>query len=152
MPVYHPLFLPQIINLLNAKCVYCSRLRIHPANLNRVLCKLRLLEHGLIEEAEALDDITLSSDQAKARNPSEDKTGDDKDEQSSDEDTQENTAELTQKQNYFTAKTFTKYGGKNYLQSLDRVKLEAVLESRRATIKDLFAESRLGKKCRTCDG
>ncbi|KAH8677266.1 hypothetical protein BX600DRAFT_408654 [Xylariales sp. PMI_506] len=58
VPVYHPVFMDQIMRLLRAQCIYCHRFRMRPADLSLYQCKLRLLQFGLIDEAMYLEEIT----------------------------------------------------------------------------------------------
>ncbi|KJZ78884.1 hypothetical protein HIM_01657 [Hirsutella minnesotensis 3608] len=51
VPVYHPVFMDQAYRLLRATCVYCHGFRLAPKDLHKYTCKLRLLQHGLIQEA-----------------------------------------------------------------------------------------------------
>ncbi|TPX13246.1 uncharacterized protein E0L32_006446 [Thyridium curvatum] len=57
VPVYHPVFMDQVLRLLRAECVYCHRFRLRAKDLNRYVCKLRLLQHGLLHEARHIDAI-----------------------------------------------------------------------------------------------
>ncbi|KAI1858696.1 uncharacterized protein JN550_012528 [Neoarthrinium moseri] len=61
VPLYHPVFMDQIMRLLRAQCTYCNRFRMRPADLGLYKCKLRLLQFGLLDEASYLDDITPQS-------------------------------------------------------------------------------------------
>ncbi|KAI1636743.1 DNA-directed RNA polymerase-like protein [Biscogniauxia mediterranea] len=58
VPVYHPVFMDQILRLLRAQCQACFRFRMRRADISLVACKLRLLQFGLIDAANYLDDIT----------------------------------------------------------------------------------------------
>ncbi|KAI1499461.1 DNA-directed RNA polymerase-like protein [Biscogniauxia marginata] len=58
VPVYHPVFMDQIVRLLRAQCQSCFRFRMRRADISLVACKLRLLQFGLIDAANHLDDIT----------------------------------------------------------------------------------------------
>ncbi|KAF4982550.1 hypothetical protein FZEAL_1861 [Fusarium zealandicum] len=51
VPVYHPVFMDQAYRLLKATCVYCKGFRLPQKELHKYVCKLKLLQHGLIEEA-----------------------------------------------------------------------------------------------------
>lgn len=48
----------QILRLLRAQCQYCFRFRLRRPDISLVVCKLRLLQFGLIDAASHLDDIT----------------------------------------------------------------------------------------------
>lgn len=56
-PVYHPVFMDQVLRLLRAQCANCHRLRLRRRDLHRYECLFRLLQHGLIAEAQAIDAI-----------------------------------------------------------------------------------------------
>ncbi|KAF6830321.1 DNA-directed RNA polymerase I subunit rpa1 [Colletotrichum musicola] len=57
VPVYHPIFLDQVLRLLRSQCVYCKGFRMRHREINRYSCKLRLLQYGLLHEAHLLDAI-----------------------------------------------------------------------------------------------
>ncbi|KAF5027520.1 hypothetical protein F66182_369 [Fusarium sp. NRRL 66182] len=50
VPVYHPVFMDQAYRLLKAACVYCKGFRLPQKELHKYVCKLKLLQHGLIQE------------------------------------------------------------------------------------------------------
>ncbi|KAM0201649.1 hypothetical protein ACHAPA_003743 [Fusarium lateritium] len=51
VPVYHPVFMDQAYRLLKATCVYCKGFRLPQKELHKYVCKLKLLQYGLIQEA-----------------------------------------------------------------------------------------------------
>ncbi|PHH65389.1 hypothetical protein CDD81_2493 [Ophiocordyceps australis] len=57
VPVYHPVFIDQTLRLLRATCVYCSGFRLSKKDLHKHVCRLRLLQHGLITEAHMVGSI-----------------------------------------------------------------------------------------------
>ncbi|KAE9573016.1 DNA-directed RNA polymerase I subunit RPA190 [Colletotrichum fructicola] len=57
VPVYHPIFLDQVLRLLRSQCAYCKGFRMRHRESNRFSCKLRLLQHGLLHEAHLVDAI-----------------------------------------------------------------------------------------------
>ncbi|PWI66738.1 hypothetical protein PCL_04876 [Purpureocillium lilacinum] len=57
VPVYHPVFMDQAYRLLRATCVYCKGFRLPPKELHKYTCKLRLLQHGLIQQAHIVGSI-----------------------------------------------------------------------------------------------
>ncbi|CAK7568231.1 MAG: hypothetical protein SEPTF4163_006216 [Sporothrix epigloea] len=57
VPVYHPVFMDQVLRLLRAECIYCHHFRLSMKELNRYSCKLRLLQYGLLAEAMNIDAI-----------------------------------------------------------------------------------------------
>lgn len=61
VPCYHISFFDQTIRLLRAKCVFCHRLRMPRRQVNLFICKLRLLQYGLVDELGELDDMRIST-------------------------------------------------------------------------------------------
>ncbi|KAK5988731.1 DNA-directed RNA polymerase I subunit [Cladobotryum mycophilum] len=57
VPVYHPVFMDQAYRLLRATCVYCKGFRLPQKELHKYTCQLRLLQHGLINEAHMVGTI-----------------------------------------------------------------------------------------------
>ncbi|CAO1615426.1 unnamed protein product [Parajaminaea phylloscopi] len=57
-PVFHPLFMTHMFNLLRGTCLFCHRFRLPEFQLCIYIAKLRLLEYGLVQEA---DDIGQES-------------------------------------------------------------------------------------------
>lgn len=57
VPVYHPTFVDQTLRMLRAQCVYCDSLRMPRREIHRYACILRLLQHGLLNEARMVDAI-----------------------------------------------------------------------------------------------
>ncbi|KAJ3775489.1 RNA polymerase I largest subunit [Lentinula raphanica] len=56
-PVFHPLFFANMYNLLRGCCLWCHRFKLDSENLAKYIAKFRLLEYGLLEQAQALDKI-----------------------------------------------------------------------------------------------
>ncbi|ETS64803.1 hypothetical protein PaG_00768 [Moesziomyces aphidis] len=54
-PVFHPLFMGNMFNLLRGTCFYCHRFRASLPVLTKVIGRLRLLEYGLVDDAENID-------------------------------------------------------------------------------------------------
>lgn len=50
-----------MLRLLRSTCVYCSHLRLAKSAVNRYVCKLKLIQHGLLLEAQELDDIQIKT-------------------------------------------------------------------------------------------
>lgn len=55
VPVYHPTFMDQVLRLLRAQCAYCDGLRLPRREIHRYICTLRLLQHGLLHEAQMIE-------------------------------------------------------------------------------------------------
>ncbi|RUS34142.1 DNA-directed RNA polymerase I complex large subunit Nuc1 [Jimgerdemannia flammicorona] len=57
VPVFNPLFLNHLFAILRAKCFYCHKFRMGKVESHRLAAKLTLLQHGLIFEAQGLDQL-----------------------------------------------------------------------------------------------
>ncbi|ODV90235.1 hypothetical protein CANCADRAFT_103917 [Tortispora caseinolytica NRRL Y-17796] len=57
--LYNPMFFNQMFILLRSMCVYCHQFRLAMPEVHRFACKLELLAHGLLFDAEELDRITI---------------------------------------------------------------------------------------------
>lgn len=147
VPVYHPLFFPQLLQILRSKCAYCNHLRLHPAEVNRYTCQLRLLEYGLLESSRQLEEI-ISKYLSLGVDGDESDTGED-----GEEDVDEGRlANVIRKRIDFVKTAISQHGGKKYLKTLDRGKTEAIAEARRAIIRDFLAACTKAKKCGSCQG
>lgn len=57
VPVYNPLFFPQMYMFLRSTCLYCHQFKVKSTEVHRYECKLRLLQHGLTIEAQEIDNF-----------------------------------------------------------------------------------------------
>ena len=143
VPVYHVTFMDQLLRLLRAKCAYCSHLKLHPSEVNRFTCKLRLIEHGLVQEVEKLEKKEFNSAARMVNGVNgEDSQGSEED----DEDT------LKQQRNIFVRDAIKKAGGSKHRDTVSSEKVEAVSEVRRAIIKEFLAAITKPKTCGICKG
>ncbi|POW13373.1 hypothetical protein PSTT_03820 [Puccinia striiformis] len=60
VPVFHPLFMTHAYHLLRATCFYCHHFLCTELIILRFTAKLKLLEHGLPLESDAIDDFPTS--------------------------------------------------------------------------------------------
>ncbi|KAH9077239.1 beta and beta-prime subunits of DNA dependent RNA-polymerase [Lactarius deliciosus] len=58
-PVFHPLFMNHMYILLRATCLFCHHFKLPRAELLKYVAKLRLLEHGMLDAAMALNDLHM---------------------------------------------------------------------------------------------
>ncbi|TRM68131.1 hypothetical protein BD626DRAFT_555014 [Schizophyllum amplum] len=58
-PVFHPLFMPNMLNLLRGTCLFCHQFKMSRTVLWKYMAKLKLLEVGLLDAAKGVDDIHL---------------------------------------------------------------------------------------------
>ncbi|KDQ18256.1 hypothetical protein BOTBODRAFT_554491 [Botryobasidium botryosum FD-172 SS1] len=133
-PVYHPLFMINMYNLLRGACLYCHKFKIAPA-LHKYIAKLRLLEHGLLDAANTLDDIHIRGEKS---------TGGDEEEKEGEE-RQESTEEFEQRINLFVhAHLYRASGSKR-----DDYKDGIVYQTRKEVITE-FLKATIAKKCSNC--
>ncbi|KAH0839966.1 hypothetical protein J3R83DRAFT_921 [Lanmaoa asiatica] len=73
-PVYHPLFMANMYNILRGTCLFCHRFKTPRSVVCKYVAKLRLMEHGLLEAAHGVDDIQIQLRNADATEDSQDET------------------------------------------------------------------------------
>ncbi|KAF8631582.1 hypothetical protein AX15_002332 [Amanita polypyramis BW_CC] len=59
VPVFHPLFMVHMYELLRGTCLFCHRFKMSRVVLCKYVAKLRLLERGLLEAAQGVDELRL---------------------------------------------------------------------------------------------
>lgn len=57
VPVFHPLFMTHAFHLLRGTCFYCHHFLASEIIIVRYVAKLKLLNHGLLAESDAVDDF-----------------------------------------------------------------------------------------------
>ena len=147
VPVYHVTFMDQLLRLMRSKCAYCSHLRLAPAEINRFICKLRLIEHGLVREVEELEKIHLRTVSTKpCRESTVDMDGENEESEQEDEET------FKQRRLAFVRRVLKEKGGREARAAVASEKVEAVSSIRRAIIKEFLAEITKVKTCGHCKG
>ncbi|KAF8639898.1 hypothetical protein AX17_001150 [Amanita inopinata Kibby_2008] len=58
-PVFHPLFMVHMYHLLRGTCLFCHKFKMSRVLLCKYVAKLRLLERGLLDAAQGVDDLHL---------------------------------------------------------------------------------------------
>ena len=137
VPVYHPTFMDQLLRLLKAKCAYCHRLKMSRQEVNRYLCKLRLLQHGLLGAAAEIDKIEATKSQ-------------DNDERSSESGEESPIDNVIRRRNVFVRKSIK--AARASLWDWEREKNEGVAEARRVVVKTFLKSITSGKVCGNCTG
>jgi len=137
----------QLLRLLRAKCVYCGHLKMHPAKINLVICKLRLLQYGLLEEVEELENVCTKR---KGMNNLPD--GAAVVASADSEDDSEDDMDLKEIRNLFTKRAVKKAGGTVRRYDMSKEKVEALSEQRRAVIKQFLSNITNGGACGHCNG
>lgn len=137
-----------VLRLMRARCIYCGHLKLPRAEVNRFTCKLRLIEHGLVQEVEELENIHLRSTASKLRgiDPDIDTDGDSPDSEEEDLET------LKQRRLDFVARAIKKNSRTRSRLGTASEKIEAVAEVRRALVKEFLAAITKPKTCGNCKG
>jgi DNA-directed RNA polymerase I subunit RPA1 len=138
VPVYHATFMDQMMKLLNSQCAFCGQFKLIRTEVNRFVCKLRLLGYGLVNEAHQLEDINVESVEKEA---SEGEPSDKEDKIDS----------LIEKRKKFVKRAIKRAGGTYASTSLGE-KIEAIREQRRQLIKEFFATITKVRACSSCKG
>lgn len=141
VPVYHPTFMGQVLRLLRATCMYCSRLKMARVQVHRYVCKLRLVQWGLIREAKELDDITTASISTIQQVES----GSDSEDEATDADTKS----LIEQRERYVQECITRARQNG---SASTAKSEAVSNARKAIVSDFMANITKSRKCANCGG
>ena len=140
VPVYHASFMDQMLKLLNGQCAYCGRFRLVQTEVHLIACKLRLLGYGLINEAQAVENVV-------------NKLGDGEEEAEEEgyDDLEEEREALIEKRNKFVKKAIRRAGGRHATTNFEN-KVEAVAEIRRHLVKEFFSSITKPMTCASCKG
>lgn len=141
MPVYHPTFMEQLLRLLRAKCAYCHYLRMSRREVNLYVCKLRLIQHGLLDAAEEVENVGYRSGYSAA-------VGGEPEGEDPEDDTG---AESLIKKRLQYVRSVLK-GADKYPWNWNREKNEGLAEARREAIKTFLKAITVGKQCHNCHG
>ncbi|KAI8888789.1 beta and beta-prime subunits of DNA dependent RNA-polymerase [Backusella circina FSU 941] len=83
IPAYNPMFFDNLYAIMRAKCMSCHHFRISRPQMKKVTAQLKLLQHGMINEAQALDEVLLISKKKEKKASNEDETMEDRVEEAS---------------------------------------------------------------------
>ncbi|OTB01559.1 hypothetical protein M426DRAFT_14309 [Hypoxylon sp. CI-4A] len=137
VPVYHPVFMDQILRLLRAQCQYCFRFRMRRADINLVACKLRLLQFGLIDAANYLDDITADTTNIEVE-----------DENISDDEESTSLDKVVRMREAYTQKMLKSH--RIGTAEIRKGKHEGSSDARREVLKNFLRDMTKGRACATC--
>ncbi|KAI4246633.1 MAG: hypothetical protein LQ352_006359, partial [Teloschistes flavicans] len=147
VPVYHVTYMNQLLLLLRAKCEFCGYLKLNPVEINRFTCKLRLIQYGLLKEAQDLEDIRPI---AKSHH---DVTMNGVDsEQASSEEDESNTDDLQERRSEYVKRAIRRAKNENGQDLRTAAKVEAISEERRILVGEFLAAIRGAKSCARCKG
>ncbi|KAI8373798.1 hypothetical protein BD560DRAFT_488983 [Blakeslea trispora] len=146
IPAYNPMFFDNLYAVLRAKCVYCHHFRISRAVMKRFSGQLKLLQHGLIREAQALDEIYF--DQKKVKKEKEDETLEDKMEE--DSLLLSNAEEYIDYIDTFVKNSLADEEARRF--AADNYKITVINEVRKKVMADFMRLCLHTKKCLNCQG
>ncbi|KAH8118620.1 beta and beta-prime subunits of DNA dependent RNA-polymerase [Phellopilus nigrolimitatus] len=129
-PVFHPLFMINAYKLLKGTCLYCHRFKMNRSQVVKYTAKVRLLDHGLLDAAKALDDMHVRV----PRNQDED--------EGEETVTEESLADFAMRINLFVAIAIRMHP----LNKRDHYKDGLVYQARKTVINDFLNGTAL-KKC-----
>ncbi|KAK4545068.1 hypothetical protein LTR36_003619 [Oleoguttula mirabilis] len=150
VPCYHPTFMDQVLRLLRATCIYCSRLKLSRVQVHRFQCKLRLVKYGLLKELQEVDDLTAQSVHGKAGTAAAAAAA----VGSGSEDGSESESDSDVKGLIDQRERFVRRAINTARQdgTLSTQKTEATTNARRAIISEFMGKITQGKKCANCQG
>lgn len=140
VPLYHPTFMDQVLRLLRSKCAYCHSLKMSKKEVNRYLCKLRLIQHGLLSAAEEIDNIEVEQPKGEGANDSD----------GSEEDGESAVDSVMRRRNAFVKKSIKAARADSW--EWKREKNEGVAEARRVVVKAFMKAISAGRTCGNCGG
>ncbi|KAK4662643.1 hypothetical protein QC763_605360 [Podospora pseudopauciseta] len=150
VPCYHPVFMDQAFRFLRSMCIYCHHFRTARREIHRFACMLKLLQYGLLHEAQLVDAISeseLGGEKLKSmRLPDIPNMDDEAEDEGSTTDVTMRAREAYVRQVLKEHRTRLSAG------DIKRAKHEGAAEMRRALLKELFATLVKEKRCKSCDG
>lgn len=144
VPVYHPIFLDQAYRLLKATCVYCKGFRLPQKELHRYTCQLKLLQHGLIEQAHTVAVIGENELAIELGDFSE------YEDEAEEEGGSSSIDSVTRARDKYVGKCLR--GIKTKRAETKRGKHEGAIEMRREVIKEFLGEITKRRVCASCNG
>ncbi|KAL6915920.1 hypothetical protein ACHAPO_005375 [Fusarium lateritium] len=144
VPVYHPVFMDQAYRLLKATCVYCKGFRLPQKELHKYMCMLKLLQHGLIQEAHMVGVIGENDLAIELGNFSEFES------EAEEEGASSSIDNVTRARDKYVDKCLR--GIKIKRGDAKRGKHEGSSEMRREVIKEFLAEITKRRLCANCNG
>lgn len=135
----------QAYHLLRATCLYCKGFRLSAKDLHKYICKLRLLQHGLVHEAhivgsigetDVADDVEAAVDMELDGSEAEDDTS--------------SIDNVTRRREKYVQMCLR--GGRKTRREIKKGKHEGTGQMRREVIKELLAEVTKKRECASCNG
>jgi len=151
VPVYHPVFLDQAYRLLRSQCAYCHRFRMPRREVHRYASMFRLLQVGLLHEAQMIDSFNESefSEQIRGMTLSDVPVMLDDEAEEEGNNVQDS---ICRSREAYVRHVLNQHRHQISIGSIRKGKHEGASEMRRALVKEFLGKIILEKKCRTCDG
>ncbi|ETN41028.1 uncharacterized protein HMPREF1541_02962 [Cyphellophora europaea CBS 101466] len=130
---YHPQYIDTTLRLLRAKCAYCHRFRLPRMLIHKTLCELQLLQRGLVEDYNWLQNIQIGGD---SRNVPE---ADDLD-------------GLMARRAKFTSKALKRAQKREHDDPLAFIRNPVAAATRKRIIADFISRASNAKACTSCEG
>lgn len=140
----------QLLPLLRATCLYCHHLKLAPAEIHRFICKLRLIQYGLVAEVEELEKIHLSSKVQKVNGVIHASAVGSEEENEESESEDEDA--LKRRREDFVRRAIKRNGGDTHRAAVAAEKDKAMSASRHATILEFLSAMTKPKACGNCKG
>ncbi|KAJ5901840.1 DNA-directed RNA polymerase I subunit [Penicillium taxi] len=146
VPVYNVTFFDHIYRLLRAQCMYCHRLQMPRAVVNLYICKLRLLQYGLIDQVAVIETIGSFTGSKSKSSKSKANSDDSADDEDDDETVMEKRIAFVNR----SIKEAKKDGRLDGLMAGAKNPIAA--EHRRALVKTFLKDINGMRKCASCSG
>ncbi|KAK4455581.1 hypothetical protein QBC34DRAFT_390317 [Podospora aff. communis PSN243] len=151
VPVYHPVFLDQAYRLLRSQCAYCHHFLMARREIHRYACMLRLLQVGLLHEAQMIDSFDDSDLGEQIRGMTLSDVPRMLDDEAQEEGDNLHDSISRSREAYVRA-VLQKHRHDINMGTIKKGKHEGAAEMRRALIKEFLGRIVMEKKCRTCGG
>ena len=142
----------QLLLLLRIRCCFCSQLKLTSTEVNRFVCKLRLLQYGLLQQSQDLEDIQVRSEPSKPARS----IGSDIGRASESEESDEDLDGLANRRNNFVERAIKHAiedaSAKNLRPRFEMEKVEVIAAERRAVLKEFLADAVMKRTCERCKG
>ncbi|KAL2149546.1 hypothetical protein VTH82DRAFT_8197 [Thermothelomyces myriococcoides] len=151
VPVYHPVFMDQAYRLLRAQCVYCHKFRLPRHEIHKYTCMLRLLQVGLVQEANMIESFSTSDlgEQLRKLKLSDVPTVEADEAEEEGNNLQDSTMRARET---YVRQVLREHRLKVNVGDIRKGKHEGAAEMRRALVKEFLAQIVKEKRCRSCDG
>lgn len=146
VPCYHPSYIDAALRLLRAKCLFCHRLRLPRNVINLTICRLRLLQYGLLDELEKLDRMHLRN----KRRTIQIINGDGSPGAQSDSGEEEDVDDWMERRTKFVSRAIKKAKKRERSERFSSLKNPAAVAERKATIGNFLREIATAGKCAHC--